>query len=198
MERFFREAGMDDTPILGEVGWDDVFGFAGDVFLDPIDWATFGASKFVKIGGKVVNYADAVADSMKAADVAKDAMKASDVALEAAQIANKSDAVVTLTKEAAKNKETWEVLAKKYNAIRTMKRSRRTTLQVATAYSGTGFKKMFRFADNNFTKLLGKLDAKSLQLGAEKMSKAGLDKAAKELGAVKHYKDFQTRYREDI
>lgn len=186
-----REGGMDDTPIFGEVGWDDIVGFAGDVLLDPIDIPLFGASKMVKIGGKAVKYADAVADSMKAADVARDAMKATDVALEAAQIANKSDAVVTLTKEAAKNKEAWGVLAKKYDAIRTMKRSRRTTLQVATAYSGTGFKNMFRFADNNFTKLLEKLDTKSLQLGVEKMSKAGLGKAAKELGAVKHYKDFK-------
>lgn len=193
-----REAGMDDAPIFGEdsgflnqLGWDDVFGFAGDVLLDPIDIPLFGASKFAKIGGKTVKYADALADSAKAVDVARDAMRSAEVAYKAAEATQVSAKIASASLDLKKATKEWEKLAKSYTAIANMKRSNRTLLQVATQYTGTGFKNMFRFADNRFTKLLEKIDAKSLQRSVSSNAGKILKQAPKEIGALKFYTDIK-------
>lgn len=67
------EAGMSDTE--GQLDLADVLGFAGDVFLDPMDLAILPVSSVTK-GAKALDAASDVAKGAKAVDTASDVAKA--------------------------------------------------------------------------------------------------------------------------
>ena len=67
------EAGMSDTK--GKLDLADVLGFAGDVFLDPMDLAILPVSGAAK-GAKALDAASDAAKAVKAADRATDAARA--------------------------------------------------------------------------------------------------------------------------
>lgn len=101
--------GIDFKDEKGKADLVDWLGFAGDVFLDPADWAVIAAAPFtggtsllglganVKDAAKVVN---AASDASKAIDAGKMVMKAGD----AAQIASKADNVAKAAKAGKKAK----------------------------------------------------------------------------------------------
>lgn len=97
--------GIDFKDRKGKVDLIDALGFAGDVFLDPADWAVIAAAPFTG-GTSLLGLGANVKDVAKVASVANDASKAIDAgklvmkAGDAAQIASKADNVVKAGKKA--------------------------------------------------------------------------------------------------
>lgn len=97
--------GIDFKDRKGKVDLIDALGFAGDVFLDPADWAVIAAAPFTG-GTSLLGLGANVKDVAKVASVANDASKAIDAgkmvmkAGDAAQIASKADNAVKAGKKA--------------------------------------------------------------------------------------------------
>lgn len=189
--QILRDAGMDDTPLIGEVGMDDILGFAGDVLLDPVDLALFGAPKTIKLGGKLVNYADKLDEVADAARTAEEAFRASSKALDAARAADNVKDIAKLTTEFESTKKTWESLASQYETLKKMKPKKRNLLQVATQFTGSNVKKMMSFADSRIQKVLKNIDAKYLAVDAKRMAKAGIQGAPRALNSLKYYNNIK-------
>lgn len=208
--QILRNAGMSDEGIFGDVGADDILGFVGDVVLDPMDIPLFGASKMVKIGGKMVNYADEVAATAKSIDTLKDAIKSKEVAIEVAQANSKLEkikATKALRDEAKKilkempaslKADQLNLASQEHAAeiLRTMKRSRRNALQVAVSGTGTGIKKTLTFADGRVDAFLKKLDAVNAENLAIQSQKDLIKKTSEVFSYSTYYTDIKKGVRD--
>lgn len=132
----------------GRLGLDDVLGFAGDVLLDPMDWAILPA-KGLKGAAKAV---DAAADAVKAAQYGAEVAdnvgkigKSAKAIQEAEQIVN-TGAEVTKVKTALEVAE--DGLKAAESNLKVMSKKRRGIKQLAMQGLGSGFKGMFNLADS--------------------------------------------------
>ena len=170
-----------------DFGADDVLGFAGDVFADPIDLALVVATPFT---GGASGAALAAKKGVQAADTTLTGLKATKTALEAAQIANKVDNAADIARvtsqiekvtntrqlwqnldDAANNLSKVKELAKKGDAtgyadafdaykkaIQPLKK-RMTPLEYVFKQTKGGLNKSINLLDDGITGVLGKLDA---------------------------------------
>lgn len=108
-KEILQNAGMEDSG--KDIGADDIFGFVGDVLVDPIDLALVVATPFT---GGASGAALAAKKGIQAADSAVDAYKAANTAFDLAKAAGKLDNAADLAK-ATKSLEKARVLANKAN-----------------------------------------------------------------------------------
>lgn len=161
-KNILTNAGMDDTE--GQLDLADVLGFAGDVFLDPVDLAlipvTMGGSAAVKAGSSGLK---AGTKALKAADTV------SDVARTAKAVDKTSDALrgVKAASNISDTLRTGAKLADTSNQI-TRAAVQGTTKFISPAeglfrLAGKGAKGTAKLADKGLEKVLGKIDAKQLR-----------------------------------
>lgn len=142
----------------GTFGIDDVVGFAGDVLLDPLDWAIPGSSLATKF-----NKLDEIGDATKAAARASEEL--------AVYVANGSVDFATIKSGVDKTYD--GLLAAKVAAQTTveevaekgarMSQKNRNLRQIAFQNMGSGFKGMLKFSDNNIEKVLTWVDARAVK-----------------------------------
>lgn len=197
-------------------GVDDVLGFVGDVFLDPVDLALIAAAPFTGGASAAILFVDKSLDAYKANKARLALLEAGLDALEAGSKAFKRHArsIKTLKKTIKKFEplvekfETLKTAAKKVTElgkdaskfdVKQAKRAyekalhplkvRKSALDMAFRSSKWGIKTGVKFVDNNVTKLLQKMDARAIgELGGPEMAKA-----AGYLKRVESYKDFKSQ-----
>lgn len=148
----------------GKLGMDDVFGFAGDVLLDPLDWA-FLPAKGIKAATKAVDTAnDTLRLVSQSLELAQSATKTADSAKAIAE----AERAVRLAKGVAEDAT---------SALAKLPKGRRTIKQLTMQGVGSGFKGMFNITDSGITKTLEFFDRRS---GAGTESLANLYKGAKD------------------
>lgn len=132
----------------GRLGLDDVLGFAGDVLLDPMDWAILPA-KGLKGAAKAV---DAAADAVKAAQYGAEVADNVGKIGKSAKAIQEAEQIVNLGAEATKAKTALEVAEDGLKAaesnLKVMSKKRRGIKQLAMQGLGSGFKGMFNLADS--------------------------------------------------
>lgn len=142
----------------GSFGLDDVVGFAGDVLLDPLDWAIPGSSMLTKF-----NKLDEMGDATRALDKATDAFDAyvSTGSKDFSKIKKGVDAnydALLGAKVAAQT--TVEEVAEK--GLR-MSQKNRNLRQIAFQNIGSGFKGMLHLSDSGIEKVMSWVDARALK-----------------------------------
>jgi hypothetical protein len=144
-KEILHNADMEDSG--KKVGFDDILGFAGDVFLDPADLALFPVTKGAK-----------AAKALKVADAASEL-----------QLAQK---VMDTAKTAGAQQTAKKLLDNAYEVFKRTndKKLYKNSLTSLTFKGlGTGFKKSFRLADSGLTKTLTLMD----KMDVEKVKKLG-------------------------
>lgn len=117
-KEILQNAGMEDSG--KDIGADDIFGFVGDVLVDPIDLAlvvaipfTGGASGAALAAKKGIQAADSAVDAYKAANTAFDLAKAAGKLDDAADLAKATKSLEKtrkLAEAAVEKKKLWENL----------------------------------------------------------------------------------------
>ncbi len=101
-------------------GFDDVLGFAGDVFADPVDLALIAAAPFTGGASGAVLFADKALD---AARVAGDTVKVTQTALDAARVAGNAAEVTRLSSKLAKDTARLTKLNSSVDSVKALKAS---------------------------------------------------------------------------
>lgn len=196
-----HEAGVIETE--GQLGADDVFGFVGDVLLDPMDLAVFGAGKAAK-AAKAAKIADRVNDLAKLDDAVVKAtdnlllaekgvrrarnIRGIEKAERAVKIAEQT-AAVEAAKEALEVTKAGVAMGEKaLKAAQDQVLRKRTALQLIASGAGTGFKGSFKFLDSKFEWMLENWDKFYLR----NAKRAGIDINLKNhTGALYGYKNIK-------
>lgn len=171
-KEILHNAGMEKTD--GSLGLDDILGFAGDVFVDPVDFALIP-----------VTAASKVSKLTKATNVLTDAEKALDAAKGAADTTQ--DVLIKLQRNVNKAKKGLDA-AKVYQTKKVT-----SPIELFMSATGTGLKGAFRFADTGIEKFLTYFDNYSDTL-MSKMSKE-LYSSRESLKTLKYYTDMKTMLR---
>lgn len=197
-------------------GVDDVLGFVGDVFLDPVDLALIAAAPFTGGASAAVLFVDKSLDAYKANKARITVLEAGLDALEAGSKAAKrtSKTIKNLKKTVKKFEplvekfETLKTAAKKLTDlgedaskfdVKQAKRAyekalhplkvRKSALDMAFRSSKWGIKTGVKVVDNNVTKLLEKIDARAI----ENFGGDTTELAKQYLKKVESYKDFKSQ-----
>ena len=196
-------------------GVDDVLGFVGDVFLDPVDLAFIAAAPFTGGASAAIVFADKSLDTLKASkrsliamESALDGLQAGSKAAKQAskRIKNLKKTIKRLEPNVSKF-ETLKTAAKKITElgedaskfdIKQAKRAyekalhplkvRKSALDMAFRSSKWGIKTGARVIDNNVTKLLENMDARAIANFGE-----GTELAKQYLKKAESYKDFKSQ-----
>lgn len=101
-------------------GFDDVLGFAADVFADPVDLALIAAAPFTGGASGAVVFADKALDATR---VAGDAVKVTQTALDAARVAGNTAEVAKLSKKLTKETARLNKLNNSADSMKALKSS---------------------------------------------------------------------------
>src|SRR5690554_1407295 len=157
-----HEMGVEESE--GTLGIDDVAGFAGDIFLDPLNYVVPGTSALVKF-----QKSGELEKAVKAAEEADKILKSLDKGQDYV------DAVTGITKSYAEIEKAADIANKALEASKlkntTLSTRDLTVKQLATQKIGSGFKGMLTAADGGAVKLFNWLDkaneAKALKEGTK-------------------------------
>ena len=103
-----------------DFGMDDVLGFVGDVFADPVDLALIAAAPFTGGTTGAIVFADKVADGARAANAA---VKTTQGLLDAAKVANNAQDIAKYTTKLGKQTKQLATLTERSNLAQTLKTS---------------------------------------------------------------------------
>lgn len=131
------DSGLDFEDRKGKIDWVDALGFAGDVALDPADWAFIAAAPFTG-GSSLLGLGTNVKDVVKVADTAVDAAQAASKASKAAKAVNTA---VNAAEAAGKSAKVYKSLS-----------------DLVFEGIGKGIKGTAKLADSGLTKYLSYLD----------------------------------------
>lgn len=157
-----HEMGVEESE--GTLGVDDVAGFVGDIFLDPLNYTVPGTSALVKF-----QKSGELEKAVKAAEEADKILKSLDKGQDYV------DAVTGVTKSYAEIEKAADIANKALEASKlkntTLSTRDLTVKQLATQKIGSGFKGMLTAADGGAVKLFNWIDeaneAKALKEGTK-------------------------------
>lgn len=131
-KEILHNAGMEDSE--KSFGLDDVLGFTGDVFADPIDLAlivaapfTGGASGAVLGAKKAIQAADTAADTLKSVDAALTVAKAANNTAEVARLTKKFQQAQKTANKLQESKKLWQNLETAANNLTELKKIAKKT-----------------------------------------------------------------------
>lgn len=184
-----HEEGVSDS---GEkVGFDDVLGFAGEIFLDPIDIPlipiTKGAKAFKLATKRVGDAAEVLEKTVKNYNLAKDAARGIKKGQDGYETFRKATLAAKKEKKAAE--QTFNLAKDALSKMKTPKKEMYSPLRAGMLGAKESIKSTFNLADKGISKGLAKLD----KVDKQKFIDAGVEESYNHITRSSKYTEFKRR-----